>query len=217
MAARPEERYASARALADDLTRWLADEPVSSHREGLSARLGRSARRHRAGVQAGAAALAVTALFATTAALVVDRARRGERSALIRVIGALDAERAAKAEADVNLTLARQAVDDYFTKISENALLKRQDATEVRDLRTLRRELLEVALDYYTRLIAHRSADPSLRRSWRLHTRASAGSTRRSAPVWPPSQPMSRPERSGPTWRPCIRPIPARNGGWPRA
>ena len=110
---------------------------MSSHREGLSARLGRWAPPASAGVQAGAAALAVTALFATTAALVVDRARRGERSALIRVIGALDAEQAAKAEADVKLTLARQAVDDYFTKISENALLKRQDATEVRDLRTL--------------------------------------------------------------------------------
>ena len=71
----------------------------------------------------------------------------GEEAALTRVTAALSAERAAKAEAEANLTLARQAVDDYFTKISENALLKRQDAAEVRDLRTLRKELLEVALD----------------------------------------------------------------------
>ncbi len=166
MAARPEERYASA---SPWLTTWtrLAGRRAGVRRpigRGSPLRLGRWGRAPAsAGVQAGAAALAVTALFATTAALVVDRARRGERSALIRVIGALDAERAAKAEAEANLTLARQAVDDYFTKISENALLKRQDAAEVRDLRTLRRELLEVALDYYTRLIARRSADPSLR------------------------------------------------------
>ncbi len=163
MAAQPEERYRSGRALGDDLTRWLADEPVSAYREGLSARLGRWARRHRARVQAAAAALVATAVLATTAAVVVDQARRGERSALIKVTGALSAERAAKAEAEANLTLARQAVDDYFTKISENALLKRQDATEVRDLRTLRKELLEVALAYHHRLIALHSSDPALR------------------------------------------------------
>ncbi len=42
-------------------------------------------------------------------------------------------------------------------------MLKRQDAAQVRDLRSLRKELLEVALDYYQRLLARRSSDPSLR------------------------------------------------------
>jgi serine/threonine protein kinase len=31
MAARPEDRYTSAAALADDLERWMADEPVAAH------------------------------------------------------------------------------------------------------------------------------------------------------------------------------------------
>ena len=33
MALRPEDRYGSPRALADDLDLWLADEPVSASRE----------------------------------------------------------------------------------------------------------------------------------------------------------------------------------------
>ena len=33
MALRPEDRYASARALADDVEHWLADEPVAAYRE----------------------------------------------------------------------------------------------------------------------------------------------------------------------------------------
>jgi len=163
MAARPDDRYMTPRGLALDLAKWLADEPVSAYRQGYSARLGRWARRHRAGVQAATVALVVVAVLATTAAVLVDQARRGEQAALFRVTASLSAERAAKAEAEANLTLARRAVDDYFTKISENALLKRQDAAEVRDLRTVRKELLEVALDYYNRLITRRSSDPSLR------------------------------------------------------
>jgi serine/threonine-protein kinase len=163
MAARPDDRYMNARALAEDLAKWLADEPVSAYRQGYSARLGRWARRHRAGVQAAGAALVVVALLATTAAVLVDQARRGEQSALVRVTASLSAERAAKAESEANLTLARRAVEDYFTKISENALLKRQDAVEVRDLRTLRKELLEVALNYFNRLVTRHAADPALR------------------------------------------------------
>jgi WD40 repeat protein/tRNA A-37 threonylcarbamoyl transferase component Bud32 len=47
MACRPEARYQSARALADDLERWLADEAVRAYAEPWTDRLGRWARRHR--------------------------------------------------------------------------------------------------------------------------------------------------------------------------
>ncbi len=66
---RPTDRYGSARALADDVDRWLADEPVSARREPAAARLGRWARRHRTWV-AGAAVL----LVASTIALAVGGA-----------------------------------------------------------------------------------------------------------------------------------------------
>ncbi len=64
MALRPEDRYAGPLALAADLDRWLADEPVAAYREPVRERLRRWARRHRAAVTAGVALLltAVAAL-----------------------------------------------------------------------------------------------------------------------------------------------------------
>ena len=38
MALQPEDRYASCRALAEDVERWMADEPVTAWREPLSRR-----------------------------------------------------------------------------------------------------------------------------------------------------------------------------------
>jgi serine/threonine-protein kinase len=163
MALKPDDRYATPRALAEDVERWMADEPVSAYRERLAGKLARWARRHRASVRAAALALVIIAALATTAAVVVDQARRREEAARKQETAALMSERTAKAEAQENLALAARAVDDYFTRISENTLLKRQDAAQVRDLRSLRKELLEVALDYYTRLASRRSTAPALR------------------------------------------------------
>ena len=74
----------------------------------------------------------------------------------------LAAERIAREDADTNLALARRSVEEFFTKVSENVLMKRQDAAQIRDLRSLRKEFLEAALDYYQRLLARRSTDRSL-------------------------------------------------------
>ncbi len=56
MAVAPEDRYPSARQMAHDLERWLADEPVSVHRDAWPIRARRWARRHRTRVAAMAAA-----------------------------------------------------------------------------------------------------------------------------------------------------------------
>jgi tetratricopeptide (TPR) repeat protein/tRNA A-37 threonylcarbamoyl transferase component Bud32 len=63
MAMRPQERYPSPQALADDLEHWLADEPVRAYREPLGARLGRWRRRHRVLVTGLTVALVVAALL----------------------------------------------------------------------------------------------------------------------------------------------------------
>jgi tetratricopeptide (TPR) repeat protein len=69
MAARPEQRYTSARALAEDLARWLADEPVSAWHEPYPLRARRWVRRHQRGVVGVSAALlvAILALLGVTA------------------------------------------------------------------------------------------------------------------------------------------------------
>jgi serine/threonine-protein kinase len=62
MALQPQERYGSAQALAADVERWLADEPVGAYREPLRDRAGRWARRHRVLVAATAVGVLVAAL-----------------------------------------------------------------------------------------------------------------------------------------------------------
>ncbi len=59
MAVDIKDRYASARALAEDVERWLADEPVSAWKEPLTVRARRWTRRHRVLVSGAAAALLV--------------------------------------------------------------------------------------------------------------------------------------------------------------
>jgi len=82
MAVEPGNRYVSARALADDVTRWLDDRPVNAYREPWLPRLSRWARRHRAWAQAGVAALAVVAMVASTAAVAIAAAQRKTAVAL---------------------------------------------------------------------------------------------------------------------------------------
>jgi len=76
MALDPAARYADAHALADDIERWLADEPVSAHRESWVKRCRRWARRHQVAVTA-AAVLLVVGLSATWL-VVRERARTAE-------------------------------------------------------------------------------------------------------------------------------------------
>jgi tetratricopeptide (TPR) repeat protein len=63
MALKPEDRYPTANALAEDIEHWLADEPVTAYPEPLPARAQRWARHHKPLVSAVAALLlAVLAL-----------------------------------------------------------------------------------------------------------------------------------------------------------
>jgi formylglycine-generating enzyme required for sulfatase activity/tRNA A-37 threonylcarbamoyl transferase component Bud32 len=73
MALRPEDRYASPQALADDLEKHLADEPVSAYREPLPARLARWGRHHRTPVTVAAFMLLTLAGATVVGGLVVGR------------------------------------------------------------------------------------------------------------------------------------------------
>jgi serine/threonine protein kinase len=102
MALRPEDRYPTTRALAADVERWLADEPVSAWREPLRLRAGRWARRHQTGVAACAAGLLVAVLAGGAAAWWLDRQRAEQRQAVqgtLEKVGELQREARWKEEA----------------------------------------------------------------------------------------------------------------------
>lgn len=67
----PANRYATPRALAEDIERWMADQPVSAWREPLSRRARRWARRNRTAVTAAGAAI-VAGMFGLAAVLAVQ-------------------------------------------------------------------------------------------------------------------------------------------------
>jgi tRNA A-37 threonylcarbamoyl transferase component Bud32/tetratricopeptide (TPR) repeat protein len=95
MALEPAQRYETARDLARDLERWLADEPVTAHREPWTLRAGRWARKHRTAVTTAASTALVAAfligLFAQT---IRDRTRRADADgqATLARVESLEAE-----------------------------------------------------------------------------------------------------------------------------
>ncbi len=80
MAARPEQRYPTALALAADLERWLAGEPVGARPEPVAARMRRWTGRHATLVATAGVVLAAGAVVAVVTALWFAAADR-ERSA----------------------------------------------------------------------------------------------------------------------------------------
>ena len=107
MAKRRKLRYASARGLATDVQRWLADEPVTAYREPLPRRVQRWGRRHPALVTAGL----MLVLAAAVGGLGLQY-ELGERAAVAAraegaLVARLDGERAAAAARAEGALLAR--------------------------------------------------------------------------------------------------------------
>jgi tetratricopeptide (TPR) repeat protein/tRNA A-37 threonylcarbamoyl transferase component Bud32 len=109
MALRPEGRYGSTRALADDIESWMADEPVTAWREALSRRARRWARRHRTAVAAGLVALMVGVVGLGAVAGVQARANQ-------RLLEANSATEEALAEANE----CKQATDAALAQSEES-------------------------------------------------------------------------------------------------
>jgi eukaryotic-like serine/threonine-protein kinase len=143
MALRPEERYRAPKDLADDVERWLADEPTRAWPEPWSVRARRWIGRHRVGVTAAAAAVLVAAVSLGVATVLLTAANERERQA--------------KREAQANFQLARQAVDRYHTEVSEDVLLNEPG------MEPLRKKLLEAAREFYDKFVEQRRDDPGVR------------------------------------------------------
>src|SRR5262249_4923723 len=71
----PDDRYRSCRALAEEIERWMADEPVGAYREPLGRRARRWAKRNRTAVTAAAGALVAGVVGLATVLAVQTRAK----------------------------------------------------------------------------------------------------------------------------------------------
>lgn len=81
MSLRPQDRYATALDLAADVEAWLADEPVSAYDEPRAEQLARWARRHRGGVLAMLAAVALIMAIVSGTAVMLGRMAAAEHEA----------------------------------------------------------------------------------------------------------------------------------------
>lgn len=110
MAVEPGARYASPKALAEEIEHWLADEPVQAYREPATVRLIRWARRHRPAVAAAAVVLAtMLAGFAVNDGLIRIEKERTEQQRRLAVenFQKADEQRGIAERLSANLTLDR--------------------------------------------------------------------------------------------------------------
>lgn len=139
----PTERYASAKALADDVEHYLADEPVTALPESALARLSRWSRRHRQWVGAGTLALALIALVAGLAYLREARLVT-EKSKLLSDKEQLIREKELLAEqAKARQKEAEQLALDKTTLAAEKTALATAEKEEADKARKLSTFLIE--------------------------------------------------------------------------
>lgn len=138
MSLEQEDRYESSGELANEIERWLADEPVVAHRESFAARAARWQRKHRALASSLGVALAGVLLGAVVLIGVVSQHNR-ELSKQNR-------------EIQENLNLARQAIDRLMVAGNDERLKRA-------GLESFQSALLEAAGSFYDRILDEETND----------------------------------------------------------
>jgi serine/threonine protein kinase len=156
----PGDRYATARELADDLHRFLRDEPIRARRATPVQRARKWLRRHPSVPAAAAVLLFLLTAASVGSALLVRAEQKKTRDAYDAIRGeqektrnAYDAERRRAKEAEDRLRLARRSVDDILQTVE-------QELGDHPMTTGLRKKLLEWALGYYQEFAQQRTDDP---------------------------------------------------------
>lgn len=135
----PARRYDSAAALADELKRYLDGRPILARPISRPERAVRWCRRN---------PLVASLIGATFAAIVFGVAALGVSNVRTE---------AARKRSEESFQEAMSAVNDLFTRVSEERLLNEPG------LQPVRRDLLQRAREYYERFLQRRSNDPTLK------------------------------------------------------
>ena len=146
----PADRYATAKALADDLRRFLDHIPIRARRPTLLQRLTKWSRRHQVVVRAAAVFLLVAVAGLAAASVLIWQAKD-------RAVEQEEKAKAAAAEAQRQRALARRAVDRMFTQVAEKWLAQQPH------LEPLQRQFLQEALEFYQEFAKDQNPDPEVR------------------------------------------------------
>ena len=165
LAARAPDRYASARALADDVIKWLADEPVTAYPEPIAVQTRRWLRRRRTLVTSTAAVLVFGVVGLAGFAVVLA----GKNAELAKRARALDFKNTEMAGKNRELDRQRQralereelaitAMKKFRDAVTANADLKNRS-----ELDPLRKALLKEPLEFFRTLRDQLQADRDTR------------------------------------------------------
>ncbi len=139
----PQRRYESAQALAEDLERWLAGEPIQARRASSWERFGKWIRRRPA--MAGLVAVSTLAVLGLVIGLLWHNAQLGKSA---------EREQQLAGKAARQRDEARRAVNDMYTEVAEKWLSGEPRMSNVQ------RAFLEKALRYYEELAQEEEEGP---------------------------------------------------------
>jgi tetratricopeptide (TPR) repeat protein/tRNA A-37 threonylcarbamoyl transferase component Bud32 len=154
MSLKPCDRYASARSLADEIEKWLADEPVSAYQEPIGVRARRWIKRHPSVVSATAACtllgLSGALIFAALQGAHTKELEGKNKTISDQVVEVTKRKEEAERErsrAEEREQDAIAAVKRFGDAVSSNYELKNNPKLE-----TLRKELLKEPLGFFKQL-----------------------------------------------------------------
>ncbi|MEM8945358.1 MAG: protein kinase [Planctomycetota bacterium] len=137
----PTERYSTAAEAADDLRRFLSDEPIHARRPSLATRAGKWAKRHRLPVISAVSALAVAFVALSVALVLVSR----EKTHAVAHLN----------QAKANLEQTREVLDRFGSRLAEQL-------ASIPGAEGVRLQLLDESLDYYQQFAEQAADDPAL-------------------------------------------------------
>ena len=205
MANLPQDRYPSARALAEEVERRLADEPVEAYHEPFRRRLSRWERRHKTLVNGGMAGLMITTIVSGLSSAMISREKQATEKARA------EAEQAAL-RADSNFTRAVQAVFEPLSRTAD------QKFNRVPGMEGVRRELSDSAVYQMRRFLQVKPDDIQLlQMADRVHRDAGLvrwliGDAQEAVDLYTSGERNTREAREGPQRRPERRRLPIRRG-----
>jgi serine/threonine protein kinase/Tfp pilus assembly protein PilF len=159
LAKQPQQRYASTAALADDLRRFLASEPIVARPVSRAERTIRWCRRNPAvaSLLGGIALLLICGSTISTSLAVwaLNEKSRADAQASQAQTSARQ-EQEARALADYRFAQAEKAVEEFLDGIENNERLREADFFD------LRRQLLTAAIPFYEEFVSQKPGDAAL-------------------------------------------------------
>jgi serine/threonine-protein kinase len=175
----PRRRYASAAALAEDLRRFQADEPILARAATVWERAVKWARRRPA--RAALLILSITSPLTLAVISLSYQARlQDQNQSLQTALTQVQTERDNVARAKQDVEREHQRAQAHLEKALEavDRLLKRvgdENTTNVPQLVELRKKVLEEALDFYRGFLKQEGDEPAIRRETARAYQRSAG------------------------------------------